>query len=90
MTSPQWHVGSRTTRVMIASFLFALVATISSMVYANSVARHSVQNLCALVVTLDDTYRVTPPQTPTGRQIAEQMSELRSRLDCPSPASGRS
>ncbi|MFE9960108.1 hypothetical protein [Micromonospora sp. NPDC005299] len=74
---------------MITSFLFALVATISSMVYANSVARHSVQDLCSLVVTLDDTYRATPPQTPTGRQIADQMSQLRTRLDCPAPGSAR-
>ncbi|KAB1912087.1 hypothetical protein [Micromonospora sp. AMSO31t] len=84
MTCSQSHLGSRTTRLMITSFVFALVATISSMVYANSVARHSVQDLCALVVTLDDTYRATPPQTPTGRQIAEQLRELRTRLDCPS------
>jgi hypothetical protein len=89
MTAQQWHLGSRTTRVMIVSFLFALVATISSMVYANAVARHSVQNLCDLVVTLDDTYRATPPQTPTGRHLAHQMSDLRSRLDCPSSASAR-
>ncbi|MFC0029178.1 hypothetical protein ACFFMM_06525 [Micromonospora chaiyaphumensis] len=86
MTAAQWHLGSRTTRLMIASFLFALVATISSMVYANAVARESVQNLCALVVTLDDTYRATPPQTPTGRQIADQVSKLRTSLDCPAPA----
>ncbi|TDC72797.1 hypothetical protein E1193_26965 [Micromonospora sp. KC606] len=70
-------------QVVFASLVFAAVVAISSMVYANSVARASERSLCDLVVRLDDTYRATPPQNATGLQLAAEIGRLRSELNCP-------
>ena len=38
--------------------------------------------LCALVATFDDTYKLTPPSTETGREVAMEMHNLRLALGC--------
>ncbi|TDB78882.1 hypothetical protein [Micromonospora sp. KC721] len=83
MTTEPWRLPSRAWQVVFASLVFAAVVAVSSMVYANSVARTSERSLCDLVVRLDDTYRTMPPQTATGRQLAAEIAELRKKLGCP-------
>ncbi|TDB70394.1 hypothetical protein [Micromonospora sp. KC723] len=89
MTTEPWRLPSRAWQVVFASLLFAAAVAISSMVYANSVARTSERSLCDLVVRLDDTYRATPPQNATGRQLAAEIGHLRSELDCPAARTAR-
>lgn len=66
--------------------LLALVLTvvlfITTIWYANHVARESNRNWCALISTLDDTYRQQPPTSPTGQQVAAEFHALRLRLGC--------
>ena len=38
---------------------------------------------CAIVSTLDDSYRESPPTTATGKNLAVAMAELRKQLLCP-------
>lgn len=67
---------------MLALFITCLLLTVGSLIYANNVARKSVQQWCNVVVTLDDAYRQAPPQTPTGKKLAAEMHDLRVKLDC--------
>ncbi|MER7894347.1 hypothetical protein ABTX15_31540 [Micromonospora sp. NPDC094482] len=73
----------RAWRILVASFVFAALAAASSMIYANAVARESEHRWCGIVTTLDDTYQDTPPQSPTGKQIADELDKLRIEFDCP-------
>lgn len=39
--------------------------------------------MCALIVTLDNTYRANPPTTTTGQEVAANVHKLRMDLGCP-------
>jgi hypothetical protein len=65
--------------MLVVPFLLLLAV---SMLYTNFVQRQADQRWCALVVSVDDAYLATPPQTPVGEQIAEAMHQLRQELDC--------
>lgn len=88
MTSNGW-------RVLIACLLAALGSSTVSIIYSNDAARQSEQRVseqqrlseqrwCGIVATLDDAYRDTPPQTPAGRKIADDIRQLRVAFGCPS------
>ena len=44
--------------------------------------RETSQKWCKIVTTLDNAYRAQPPTSPTGRQLAQDMHQLRIDLDC--------
>jgi hypothetical protein len=60
--------------------IFALAMTTS--LYVNHTNRENNKHFCDLVTTLDDAYKTAPPQSPTGRKVAEEMHELRKDLGC--------
>lgn len=66
----------------IIALLCALFMGGTSIQYANYVDRKSNQRWCGIVRTLDDAYRNTPPQSPTGRVFAEEMAKLRKDFGC--------
>ncbi|MEU6387665.1 hypothetical protein ABZ847_29375 [Streptomyces bauhiniae] len=70
-------------RVLVACLLAALGSSGLSILYTNAAAAQSVQRWCGVVSTLDDAYRQAPPQTPTGRQIADDIRRLRADFNCP-------
>jgi hypothetical protein len=45
--------------------------------------RRSEQAWCQVISVLDDAYRVTPPTTPVGRQVAAGIAGLRQAYRCP-------
>jgi hypothetical protein len=55
---------------------------------AQRAARESERRWCGLVVSLDDSYRVAPPQTPVGRRMAAELATLRAQFGCPPPVGG--
>lgn len=55
----------------------ALAVTISLRVQDSNNAK-----FCAMIVAQDDAYRIVPPTSPTGRNIAAAMHKLRRDLDC--------
>jgi len=63
--------------------LFAILAAAGSILYTNRAARESEQKWCGIVSTLDDVYSSTPPQTPVGKDMAEQLRKLRDDFGCP-------
>ncbi|MCZ7376556.1 hypothetical protein [Micromonospora sp. WMMC250] len=74
----------RAWQTLIVALVFAFMAAAASMVYSNRAAAESEQKWCGIVSTLDDVYSSTPPQTPVGRDMAEQIRQLRSDFGCPS------
>lgn len=76
MTGRGWHT-------LVVALVFAILAAGASMVYANRVAAESERKWCGVVTTLDEAYRVTPPRTPAGQKIAQDIRRLRGDFDCP-------
>ncbi|MFG1847764.1 hypothetical protein [Micromonospora carbonacea] len=72
-------------QVLVACLIAAVVSAVSSMAYANRVARESERRWCGIVVAQDDAYRQQPPITAAGRNIAEALAGLRRDFGCPAP-----
>ncbi|MDG4762374.1 hypothetical protein [Micromonospora sp. WMMD710] len=70
-------------QTLIVALVAALGAGLASIAYTNASARESERKWCGVVTTLDDAYEVTPPQTPAGRKIAEDIARLRADFGCP-------
>ncbi|MDG4796226.1 hypothetical protein [Micromonospora sp. WMMD1082] len=73
----------RAWQTLLVALVFAVGAAGASMWYASAVAAESQRKWCGVVSTLDDAYEVTPPQTPAGRKIAEDIARLRADFGCP-------
>lgn len=73
---------SRFAWPVLIAYVLAFGASGLAMAYANRVARDSEQRWCGIVTTLDDAYRATPPATPTGQQLAANISRLRADIGC--------
>lgn len=67
---------------VIASYVSGILITISMFVYTNYIDDQSNRRWCTIVVTLDDTYKQTPPLTEVGKKIAESIHDLRIEFDC--------
>lgn len=78
---------------LIVSFVTALAAALGAIMYAAHVARETEQRVleanresdrqwCDIVTTFDDTYRVTPPTTETGKRIAASFRQMRVSFGC--------
>lgn len=85
---PPFHVqpGSHFNRAqwysLLAIFTSMLALTVVSLTYSNYVADETGRKWCSLVLTLDDIYTHTPPQTPAGQQVAKEIHDLRVNLKC--------
>lgn len=64
--------------------LFAVVALLAAggMFYTNHVAQESERKWCEFIVTLDDAWSSTPPQSALGRQVAASLHKLRDEFGC--------
>lgn len=67
---------------VIASYVSGILVTGSGLVYMNHVDTESNRKWCSLVVTLDETYRQTPPTTEVGRKVAVSINGLRQDFRC--------
>ncbi|MET8265930.1 hypothetical protein ABZU92_18280 [Micromonospora arida] len=72
----------RAWQTLVVALLFAFLAAAGSILYTNRAARESEQKWCGIVATLDDVYSKTPPQTPVGQDMAEQLRQLRDDFGC--------
>lgn len=66
---------------IICASQFAMV--IGGILYTNHVAEANSRKWCAFLTTLDDAYQQNKPQSPTGRQLATDIHNLRHDLRCP-------
>lgn len=67
---------------LVMVFISMLLSTGLTIWYAHQVGEETGRKFCSIVVRLDDTYRAHPPETETGREIAEDMARLRADLHC--------
>lgn len=66
----------------IVSFIAMALLTGAAIQYSNYVDRKSNERWCGVVVTLDNSYQKTPPQTAAGQDIAREMKKLRREFRC--------
>jgi hypothetical protein len=67
---------------VIASYVSSILITAGGLVYMNHVDQESNRKWCKTVVTLDDAYSQTPPQSVVGKQIALSIHDLRTDFGC--------
>ncbi|MEV1331114.1 hypothetical protein AB0J20_16230 [Micromonospora costi] len=81
-----WYAMTVTFVVMIAfagvSVLYANHAAQEAERRATQTDRESNRRWCALLETMDNAYRNSPPSTETGRTMAYQVSRLRTEFGC--------
>lgn len=77
------------TKTRTKSWYAVVVACVSSLAmgviaiqYAEYVDRKSNQQWCEVVVTLDNAYTQTPPQTEAGQNLARAMKRMRHDFGC--------
>ncbi|WP_431895888.1 hypothetical protein [Micromonospora haikouensis] len=74
---------ARGWRVLVVVLLTAVLGLGLALAVALRALHVAQLRSCGVVTALDDAYRDAPPQTPTGRQIADQVAALRDTYDCP-------
>lgn len=72
--------GRRYALTMIFVSLFTAVTL--SILYTNAKGNESDQRWCALLSTLDSTYKTTPPTSEPGKAVARDIARLHDQLDC--------
>ncbi|MCG5460859.1 hypothetical protein MED01_004285 [Micromonospora sp. MED01] len=72
----------RAWQTLVVALVFASLIGAASILYTNRSARESEQKWCGIVSTLDDVYSNSPPQTPVGQDMAEQLRQLRTDFGC--------
>jgi hypothetical protein len=61
----------------------AALLFVASVVISLRVNAESERKWCSVVITLDDAWRESPPTTPSGKNMAANIAELRHELHCP-------
>jgi hypothetical protein len=81
-----WYAMTVTFVVTIAfaaaSVLYANHAAEQAVERSNEIDRESNRRWCALLTTLDDAYKQTPPKTDAGRNLAAETVRLRREFGC--------
>jgi len=82
LTMPAWYT-------LAVSVLLLIVLGVGGVLYTNRTVseqdkaeRANDQRWCKLLTTLDEAYRATPPQSPTGQRVAADIHNLRAELGC--------
>ena len=69
----------------VATTVLALAANKRSEARERTARLTSERAWCSVIITLDDSYRETPPTTPAGKNVAEGIARLRTQFRCPPP-----
>jgi hypothetical protein len=64
--------------VFISVFLMSALTLVGSVSYAE----HEAHKFCGLLITLDSAYQGTPPATPTGEAVANEVHNLVRAYGC--------
>lgn len=66
----------------VACFLCMMIMTMTSIQWSNYVNDRSSQRLCKVVTLFVKSYKMTPPTTKLGKEIAAAMLQLQTDLSC--------
>ncbi|GAB2951801.1 hypothetical protein GCM10027280_45240 [Micromonospora polyrhachis] len=75
-SQPLWYT-------LLAVVVSVLVTAAAALVIADRAARESERRWCDVITTMDEAYRVAPPQTEIGQRLARDLAALREDFDCP-------
>lgn len=82
LTLPWWYALAG----LVVSVLLLGVSGVAYTNYAlrqtDATERENDRRWCALLSTLDTSYKANPPQTETGRAVAKGIHDLRTALGC--------
>lgn len=67
----------------LAVLASSLVFSVAALVFSLHAIDVSERKWCAMMGTLDEAYSQTPPNTPTGKEVAARIAELNRSLECP-------
>lgn len=80
---------ARQVYAAVVVFVTLVAVAIGNWAYTNYVDRQAEQRnlqrsreICGLLVVLDNVYQQTPPTTPVGRNVAEEIHRYRLALGC--------
>jgi hypothetical protein len=81
------HLSRRLTFAVVVAFAAASVLYSNQRAEqserrAEQIDRESNRRWCALLATMDETYKKSPPTTDVGRTMAAQVSRLRTAFGC--------
>lgn len=67
---------------VLMAYVTAAVFALGSVQYANYVDNQSNARWCQLLSVLDGAYGATPPKTPTGKLVADEIHKLFLEFNC--------
>jgi hypothetical protein len=76
------RLGYALLAAVVLALASGLGSVLASRMYARQAVTDSERKLCSIVILSDDTYRQTPPTTPSGKAIAKNFRDLRAALGC--------
>jgi len=82
LSKPRWYLLVAVVVSTLSTAAGGVAYTSWSIGQQDRTERENDRRWCQLLATLDDAYRATPPQTPTGQRLAADIHELRSQLGC--------
>jgi hypothetical protein len=72
--------------MLIAGFGLALGLTVGYVKHVDHMAEQRnlerSREICGLITVIDDAYQQTPPTTPVGQHLADEIHRYRQRLGC--------
>jgi len=75
----QFTMSAYSVMAILGTLIVSMSLTILIALHA---VKQSEQKFCAIVLTMTNGYRQSPPTTATGKNVSERMEALRKSLDC--------
>lgn len=82
LSVPAWWTLAVSVALLIVLGVGGVLYTNRTVSQQDKLERANDQRWCKLLTTLDEAYRATPPQSPTGQRLAADIHNLRSELGC--------
>jgi len=82
LSVPAWWTLAVSVALLIVLGVGGVLYTNRTVSQQDKLERANDQRWCKLLTTLDEAYRATPPQSPTGQRLAADIHNLRAELGC--------
>ncbi len=82
LSKPRWYLLVAIVLSSLSTAGGGVAYTSWSIGQQDQTERENDRRWCQLLTTLDEAYRATPPQSPTGQRVAADIHSLRRELGC--------